>query len=798
MTKVKIKQFKNKAKEPVAGLTPEHAIYDKNGVRLDAKLGNINLSEFRKAQDDGIKALREQEKASLELLREYDHETIINNGTINNAADEEDITVKDNVLSFKDRTYTEGVNEMGYVILRKNKSFAEQVTKENTIYLIKYDFILDKDVTIPSNCVLEFEGGSINGENILRLGSTLIKSNSNNIFGCTTITGTNNGQPVMVDWFKGDDVTKIRKAYSFLYLGGCLIFSNRTYNLSERITFSHKRNFTFTSNGKAVIKFSDKDNCGFLFDVIMYNQDDTDVTISNLIFEGAESPHYLVDPENYTYGTGYGIEFSGFRGIIENVIFRNFYIGLSIKGSTSGYFKELYCSDCFYGCLIKTESYYNYNTFSNCRFRENIGAGLLIYRYKGEITENQFNDCLIESNNVYYSNTLTEEQKIEKETFYKITNNYSYGNGIELRGLVITDLFFNNLYIENNISALYTDVTYLNSCIFNNIKNTGYEKIHQSDFIINSDCTNVLFKNLNDTKANVRPTFIFNTNTNITVENSFINVNFKDRDKIKTNVILKSKPIYNSETMFTYCNNGLPYESSMIYDRSITLYYSSSKYFGNVEDGTEIYYDGILIGVSKHKNGNSFKVDVILPASDTPYFSSISKFSVNGYPYINIDAVTYGNPEYGNVFEYAEGAVLHIGNSKGGYINVDGSKFSSIIKRIDNNVLELSNGILTVRCKSGNIRFETNSYIKLNTFQINLAEGEYIVFRYFSNIWHEIARTPSIRSGIFTNKPSTSYVYTGYPYFCTDKSTTEGGTNGIMIYYKSPDVWVDALGRVIS
>ena len=160
--KVLIKQFKNKAKQPVAGLTPEHAIYDKNGVRLDAKLGNVNLQEFRKAQDDGIKALKNQEKESLEILKEYDHETIINNGTINNAADEEDITVRDNVLSFKDRTYTEGINEMGYVILRKNKSFAEQVTKENTVYEIRYEFNLEgNSVTIPNNSILKFVGGHI-------------------------------------------------------------------------------------------------------------------------------------------------------------------------------------------------------------------------------------------------------------------------------------------------------------------------------------------------------------------------------------------------------------------------------------------------------------------------------------------------------------------------------------------------------------------------------------------------------------------------------------------------------------
>lgn len=54
MNKVKIKQFKNKDKKPVAGLTPEHAVYDKNGVRLDAKLGNVNLQEFRDLQQQCI------------------------------------------------------------------------------------------------------------------------------------------------------------------------------------------------------------------------------------------------------------------------------------------------------------------------------------------------------------------------------------------------------------------------------------------------------------------------------------------------------------------------------------------------------------------------------------------------------------------------------------------------------------------------------------------------------------------------------------------------------------------------
>ena len=52
------------------------------------------------------------------------------------------------------------------------------------------------------------------------------------------------------------------------------------------------------------------------------------------------------------------------------------------------------------------------------------------------------------------------------------------------------------------------------------------------------------------------------------------------------------------------------------------------------------------------------------------------------------------------------------------------------------------------------------------------------------------------RNGLFSQRPNNPQV--GFAYFCTDKQTSEGSTNGIMIYHKGDNVWVDALGRVIS
>lgn len=56
------------------------------------------------------------------------------------------------------------------------------------------------------------------------------------------------------------------------------------------------------------------------------------------------------------------------------------------------------------------------------------------------------------------------------------------------------------------------------------------------------------------------------------------------------------------------------------------------------------------------------------------------------------------------------------------------------------------------------------------------------------------------RIGAFTQRPTIedNFIRKGFAYFCTDRQTIEGASNGIMIYHKGNNVWVDALGRVIS
>lgn len=91
----------------------------------------------------------------------------INIGVIN--ADEEDLTEVDNKIKFKDNIYNpDEFSGLGAVYVRKYISNGKNLIYQgvfeypNTRYIIRYDFDLDgNQITIPDNCILDFQGGSI-------------------------------------------------------------------------------------------------------------------------------------------------------------------------------------------------------------------------------------------------------------------------------------------------------------------------------------------------------------------------------------------------------------------------------------------------------------------------------------------------------------------------------------------------------------------------------------------------------------------------------------------------------------
>ena len=82
--------------------------------------------------------------------------------------DEEDTTNVNNKIKFADREYDpDGFSGLGRKILRKNiqggKNILTQdkINRENTVYIIRYDYDLNNTlINIPNNVTLKFEGGS--------------------------------------------------------------------------------------------------------------------------------------------------------------------------------------------------------------------------------------------------------------------------------------------------------------------------------------------------------------------------------------------------------------------------------------------------------------------------------------------------------------------------------------------------------------------------------------------------------------------------------------------------------------
>lgn len=115
---------------------------------------------------------------------------------------------EDGKLQFANRVYNaQQPNGMGYKILRKDASFASQVTDTNTIYEIRYDFDINSaTVTIPAGCILKFNGGEIvNGT--INGNWTEIEASAVLIFSGITISGTWNVGKIMSTWFSKDKYT---------------------------------------------------------------------------------------------------------------------------------------------------------------------------------------------------------------------------------------------------------------------------------------------------------------------------------------------------------------------------------------------------------------------------------------------------------------------------------------------------------------------------------------------------------------------------------------------------------------
>lgn len=173
--------------------------------------------------------------------------------------DSEDITATvDNLnqtsLTFADKNYnTADYSGLGRVYLRKNIQTVvnpntgitystnlltqQMLSKENTIYVLQYDYSLNyQTISIPEGSILVFEGGSIS-TGTLSGNNTIIVAEPYNIFKTIGFAGTFNIEKVIPEWFgaKGDNSTINTKPFQDAIDFAELIASNVEFQSGDYV-----------------------------------------------------------------------------------------------------------------------------------------------------------------------------------------------------------------------------------------------------------------------------------------------------------------------------------------------------------------------------------------------------------------------------------------------------------------------------------------------------------------------------------------------------------------------------------
>lgn len=244
----------NKLKEQISTQLPAIEEAKENAI---AEIGN--------KESDAIQNFSEQRVTPGMLSPETIQ--IINasgGGTINNLPDGEtlaEIEMAEGLKAIGIPNRQPDTN-LGYVILKKNKSLIEQITEANTIYEVRYAYDLGGEtLSMPENCVLKFEGGVIlNGT--LTGNNTIISSEPYYIFEEIEFGGSWNVQYIYAEWFGAKPVPTSSKSSDnadALWMGVWTNTDVETYKdcsngINQALLFSSKFGGSVKALGRCVYK----------------------------------------------------------------------------------------------------------------------------------------------------------------------------------------------------------------------------------------------------------------------------------------------------------------------------------------------------------------------------------------------------------------------------------------------------------------------------------------------------------------------------------------------------------------
>lgn len=417
-------------------------------------------------------------------------EPIVNNGIINNAPDEEDITTVNSLLKLKDRT---PINNMGYVILRKNQTVAAQITTSNTIYEIRYDFDLGTaQIDMPANCVLKFNGGKFVGGSIVGNNTTVDCPVVNCFSASTVLSGTWKANIAHSTWFSfindcvlDDDYKYVSGTDNGQALRNLLLFSNVIFEKGNYYVNGH---FYLTSgqtiDGSGAIlkcKYTNIYTAAFRANqinhlcisnitMIGWKQETTETTefTHGLSISGSEN--VVVKNCSFLYFRGDGVNVSYSNGVISrNIILSNIVSrynhrqGLSIIGVDlmlveNSEFSYTSGTNPQRGIDIEpnTNEICTNIVLNNIKCIENYGGGISINGTRGTV-EN------VTLKHYYFEGHTTNEGSSPGLNFLRCSN-------IIIDGYVLKPTFGYGVVFDN---AAYENIRLLNGIVIGNLQNQG-------------------------------------------------------------------------------------------------------------------------------------------------------------------------------------------------------------------------------------------------------------------------------------------------------------------------------------